>query len=635
MENMPHDMSDSDYFEPESYFDTLDDIEDRVDRDLSREINSSIVNYLYFMFLDEDNKRLDNYFLNKYYTENVVIRSMRLFKVIQEDTLNFARTIATIPSDLVRPHEIYVAILLLRAPLWMLSDRTVLKVAYRLIQLNISPNIEMHVLALFEQFDFKHLGHYVKLMKYIIDQAFNIKRSHKREKVIAVYLKFTSLIYASNVQISRISPNAFQIRALSKLPPLTQLMRLLRMGQGPLPSDKVVALAFPYLIPFEYKLTLTRTEFQYLQDLNILHTLEIINNRYFQAPFNIPKNICFTIKREQLVNSTISEINNHYSLRRDIRIIFDGENGADEGGLFREWLENVIAAIVDDDRLFQYNAQAGTYFPMASATDKGCLEVFYLFGLMMGFAYYNSFELIGIDLPEQFFMKLFGENFRIRKPSITDLICIDPIAGKNLENLSSLDVDEAFDILGYKKGDLKRDKTNLEDVIRKSLEEYLNTNMAGQFYKIFQGFCDISISNSLTFFTPIEFRSIFCGITLQGKGLQMMRNRTKYRHCNANNPIIKWFWEIVEEMDEKYQTKLLKFITGSKRLPTHRSPPITLAVQNLSNASSDLNPNSFKLPTAHTCNRELILDAAMDSKDIFKTKLYKAIDLGGEGFGFI
>lgn len=78
---------------------------------------------------------------------------------------------------------------------------------------------------------------------------------------------------------------------------------------------------------------------------------------------------------------------------------------------------------------------------------------------------------------------------------------------------------------------------------------------------------------------------------------------TKLKHCSAEHPVVKWFWQIVESYDEEKRARLLQFVTGSSRVPlegfkalqgsTGAAGPRLFTVH-LVDASTDL------LPKAHT-----------------------------------
>jgi E3 ubiquitin ligase SMURF1/2 len=45
------------------------------------------------------------------------------------------------------------------------------------------------------------------------------------------------------------------------------------------------------------------------------------------------------------------------------------------------------------------------------------------------------------------------------------------------------------------------------------------------------------------------------------------KSHTRLKHCNAETPIVKWFWEIMDSYSEEMRARLLQFVTGSSRVP--------------------------------------------------------------------
>jgi hypothetical protein len=60
-------------------------------------------------------------------------------------------------------------------------------------------------------------------------------------------------------------------------------------------------------------------------------------------------------------------------------------------------------------------------------------------------------------------------------------------------------------------------------------------------------------------FSPEELMNLFCG-KLQ-IDIKLLRGKTKYEK-KENNPLVEWFWEILEEMTDEERSKLLLFATG-------------------------------------------------------------------------
>lgn len=40
------------------------------------------------------------------------------------------------------------------------------------------------------------------------------------------------------------------------------------------------------------------------------------------------------------------------------------------------------------------------------------------------------------------------------------------------------------------------------------------------------------------------------------------------QHCSSESPVVKWFWEIIEQhYSQEMRLRLLQFVTGSSRVP--------------------------------------------------------------------
>ena len=49
--------------------------------------------------------------------------------------------------------------------------------------------------------------------------------------------------------------------------------------------------------------------------------------------------------------------------------------------------------------------------------------------------------------------------------------------------------------------------------------------------------------------------------------IQDWRNNTRLKHCSADMPIVRWFWQIVSQYSDERRAQLLQFVTGSSRVP--------------------------------------------------------------------
>ena len=44
------------------------------------------------------------------------------------------------------------------------------------------------------------------------------------------------------------------------------------------------------------------------------------------------------------------------------------------------------------------------------------------------------------------------------------------------------------------------------------------------------------------------------------------KSHTRLKHCNAETPVVKWFWDIMDSYSEEMRARLLQFVTGSSRV---------------------------------------------------------------------
>jgi len=94
---------------------------------------------------------------------------------------------------------------------------------------------------------------------------------------------------------------------------------------------------------------------------------------------------------------------------------------------------------------------------------------------------------------------------------------------------------------------------------------------------------------------------------------------------NATHPIIKEFWKIVHALSSQSQRNLLKFWTGTDRVPVRGFSNNQFIIQRAGVDES-------RLPTASTCYNVLLLPP-YTNPGVLKTKLMTAINEANQGFG--
>eukprot|EP00116_Pleurobrachia_bachei_P009799 sb/3470061/ len=143
-----------------------------------------------------------------------------------------------------------------------------------------------------------------------------------------------------------------------------------------------------------------------------------------------------------------------------------------------------------------------------------------------------------------------------------------------------------------------------------------------------RGFYEMVPMHLLTAFDEKDLELIVCG--LGSIDVDDWRNNTKLKGCTENSDVVKWFWQVVEEMDNERKARLLQFATGSSRVPingfaglrgssTVNSAP-RLFTLNVTNTMSNRS-----LPKAQTCFNRLDLPH-YESFEIMRGKIKIAIE---------
>ena len=103
---------------------------------------------------------------------------------------------------------------------------------------------------------------------------------------------------------------------------------------------------------------------------------------------------------------------------------------------------------------------------------------------------------------------------------------------------------------------------------------------------------------------------------------------------HPSQSVIRWFWEVIEDMTSDQQRKLLKFMTSCSRQPLlgfkSLAPLPCIHQVRLSEAELSLKGKDLRLPTSATCMNLLKLPNYR-TKELLRAKLLYAIE-SGAGF---
>ncbi|GLG98749.1 E3 ubiquitin-protein ligase Smurf1 [Gryllus bimaculatus] len=302
-------------------------------------------------------------------------------------------------------------------------------------------------------------------------------------------------------------------------------------------------------------------------------------------------------------------------MRKRLMVKFRGEEGLDYGGVAREWLYLLSHEMLNPQYgLFQYSREDN--YTLQINTDSSVnpehLSYFHFVGRIIGIAVFHGHYIDGgFTMP---FYKML-----LNKPiTLTDIEGVDPELHRSLtwmlENTVTGIIDTTFSVEHNSFGVLRvhelkpggREIVVTEDNKKEYVRLYVNYRfMRGieqQFLALQKGFTELIPSHLLRPFDEREIELVIGG--LGSIDIADWRNNTRLKHCTTDTPVVKWFWQIVEEYSEEMRARLLQFVTGSSRVPLQ-------GFKALQGSTGAAGPRLFtihvidapveNLPKAHTC----------------------------------
>jgi hypothetical protein len=270
-----------------------------------------------------------------------------------------------------------------------------------------------------------------------------------------------------------------------------------------------------------------------------------------------------------------------------VRIVFVNstgtlEEGIDQGGLFKEFVANVLTQGFNPNRsgLFMTTPNHTLYpNPKSRLVDSNHLVIFELLGKMLAKAVYDG---VVVDLPLAgfFLSKILGRyNFFDELSSMDtelhkNLLFVKHYEG-NVEDLAltfSVNEDDGMgnvivkDLIANGKDQAVTNK-NRAQYIYLMADYYLNKSIEEQCRTFVRGFQDIMPYEWTHIFSPTELQQIITGDSSGAIDVNDMEKHTTYYGYSSASSVVRKFWKVVREMTPEEQKKLVKFITGYPRPP--------------------------------------------------------------------
>ncbi|XP_008265833.1 probable E3 ubiquitin-protein ligase HERC3 [Oryctolagus cuniculus] len=461
---------------------------------------------------------------------------------------------------------------------------------------------------------------------------------------ITAALKLLEKLYKVNLKVKHVEYDTFYIPEISSLVDIQEdyLMWFLHQaGMKARPSiiqDTVTLCSYPFIFDAQAKTKMLQTDAELqmqvavnganLQNVFMLLTLEPLLAR---SPF-----LVLHVRRNNLVGDALRELSIHsdIDLKKPLKVIFDGEEAVDAGGVTKEFFLLLLKELLNPIYgMFTYYQDSNLLW----FSDTCFVEHnwFHLIGITCGLAIYNS-TVVDLHFPLALYKKLLNV-----QPGLEDLKELSPTEGRSLQELLDYpgeDVEETFclnfticresyGVTEQKKLIPGGDKVT---VCKENRQEFVDAYVnyvfqvsIHEWYTAFSsGFLKVCGGKVLELFQPSELRAMMVGNS--NYNWEELEETAIYKgDYSATHPTVKLFWETFHEFPLEKKKKFLLFLTGSDRIPIYGMGSLQIIIQSTASGED-------YLPVAHTCYNLLDLPK-YSSKEILSARLTQALD-NYEGF---
>ena len=315
-----------------------------------------------------------------------------------------------------------------------------------------------------------------------------------------------------------------------------------------------------------------------------------------------------------------------------LSISFGGESGVDQGGVTREWLDCLSQEIVNPERpLFQCSSVNNYSYQINpnSSIEEHHLEYFNFVGKLLA-----KCVIDGNTVPIHFTTDIY--NSLLQRPSqFSDLEAIDKELYRSLQWVLDndpadlgmhfvVDVD-SFGVIAQhelKPGgeDIEVTSENKKEFVELKAQ-HTRDRVSEQRESLAVGFASVLPLEEVRQFDPGELELLLCGVPILD--VDEWQAQTEYRSgYTATHPAIVRFWEVVNAWDNDMRAKLLRFVTGTSKLPAGGFADLQGSEGLQRFAIIRVRWDEERLPQAATCFNQLMLpsyrnlDAMRDKLEI-------------------
>lgn len=471
------------------------------------------------------------------------------------------------------------------------------------------------------------------------------------ENYFLATLRLLEKLHKVNLKAHHVEYNHFYIPDITSLVDIQEdylkwFLSKAEIKMGPSPPSQsdfltVNLCAYPFILNAQAKTTMLQTDAELqmqmavsganLHNVFMLLTLEphLARNPY----------LVLHVRRSHLVSDTLRELTMYsdVDLKKPLKVIFDGEEAVDAGGVTKEFFLLLLKELMDPvyGMFTHYKESNLLWF-----SDKCFVEDnwFHLIGIICGLAIYNS-TVVDLHFPLALYKKLLNV-----LPTLEDFRELSPTEARSLQQLLDYegnDVDEMFLLNfsitreNYGMTEVKElipggeniavDKNNRKEFVEAYLR-YVFTDSAEEQYAAFSaGFLKVCGGEILSLFQPSELMAMVVGNN-NYNWEEMEKNAVYKGEYTATHPTVRLFWEVFHEFPLEKKKQFLLFLTGSDRIPIHGMESLRIVIQSTT-------AEEHYLPVAHTCYNLLDMPR-YQTKEILRRRLTQAVEQY-EGFSLV
>ncbi|KAJ4944182.1 hypothetical protein JOQ06_012727 [Pogonophryne albipinna] len=468
------------------------------------------------------------------------------------------------------------------------------------------------------------------------------------ENYFVATLRLLEKLHKVNLKARHVEYNRFYIPDITNLVDIQEdylkwfLSKAdIKQSSSPSQSDSVNLCAYPFILNAQAKTTMLQTDAELqmqmavsganLHNVFMLLTLEphLARNPY----------LVLHVRRDHLVSDTLRELTMYsdVDLKKPLKVIFDGEEAVDAGGVTKEFFLLLLKELMDPvyGMFTHYKESNLLWF-----SDKCFVEQnwFHLIGIICGLAIYNS-TVVDLHFPLVLYKKLLDV-----APTLEDFKELSPTEARSLQQLLDYeggDVEEMFLLNfaitreNYGMTEVKElvpggesisvDKNNRKEFVEAYLRYVFSDSVSDEYAAFSSGFLKVCGGEILSLFQPSELMAMVVGNS-NYNWEEMEKNAVYKGEYTATHPTVRLFWEVFHEFPLEQKKQFLLFLTGSDRIPIHGMESMRIVIQSTT-------AEEHYLPVAHTCYNLLDMPR-YQTKEILHRCLTRAVEQY-EGFSLV